>query len=548
MKVLDSKHVLALALLGSCGGAPRATEISASGSDGGTQADASSGTNPDSGGTTTGGNVDGTSAGGDASESTAGANMFDVGSPSRPDRCVVADGIDAVVPCQDKAPPEAFDAEVQWAWTGPGGERNSVVTPLVANLTDDNGDGNIDLCDVPDVVVVAYGCDDVGICVANTGHIYVLDGGTGDLHFRIETPVSASKTPAIGDLDGDGTVEIVSAADGVLVAFDHDGDVHWISPDEDVISGRGAIALADLDLDGDVEVIDGRGIFDHRGILVALPGGGAGLSVAPTSADLDGDGDHEVILSHSVIHDGTPYFDVPDASGFGQVANLDDDPEPEVLFTSYEGLLIVDHDGTVGPMIAPIPETEYNRPLTIHDLDGDDQVEIAVKTATRYGALETNGELMWSTEVQEFSYGAGGTAFDFLGDGSAEAIYADERTLFAFNETGDAVFSLPRSSYTDMEYPVVADVDNDGAAEIVVVSNQNQIGEEPLATVQVIRDREDRWIPARRIWNQHTYHVTNVREDGTIPSPEPHHWELLNTYRTQAQVQSRGGGVCDPAG
>jgi hypothetical protein len=36
-------------------------------------------------------------------------------------------------------------------------------------------------------------------------------------------------------------------------------------------------------------------------------------------------------------------------------------------------------------------------------------------------------------------------------------------------------------------------------------------------TLTVLRDAEDRWIPARRIWNQYSYHVTNVREDGTIP-------------------------------
>jgi hypothetical protein len=102
---------------------------------------------------------------------------------------------------------------------------------------------------------------------------------------------------------------------------------------------------------------------------------------------------------------------------------------------------------------------------------------------------------------------------------------------------------VPRASFTSVEYPTVADVDNDGSAEVVVVSNDywNE-GEEPT-TVQVIRDAEDRWVPARRIWNQHTYHVTNVREDGTIPQFEQPSWELLNTYRTQAQIEN---GICKP--
>ena len=61
-------------------------------------------------------------------------------------------------------------------------------------------------------------------------------------------------------------------------------------------------------------------------------------------------------------------------------------------------------------------------------------------------------------------------------------------------------------------------------------------------TVQVIRDVEDRWIQARRIWNQHAYHVTNVREDGTIPQVAPKSWELFNTFRTNIQIE--GGVLC----
>ena len=62
--------------------------------------------------------------------------------------------------------------------------------------------------------------------------------------------------------------------------------------------------------------------------------------------------------------------------------------------------------------------------------------------------------------------------------------------------------------------------------------------------MQVIRDKMDRWIQARRISNEHTYHVTNVREDGTIPQFEQPAWTRLNTFRTNAQIN--GAGVCNP--
>ena len=64
--------------------------------------------------------------------------------------------------------------------------------------------------------------------------------------------------------------------------------------------------------------------------------------------------------------------------------------------------------------------------------------------------------------------------------------------------------------------------------------------------VQALRDENDGWVPARRIWNQYHDHVTNVREDGTIPTIQPKNWESLNTSHAQAQISP--SGVCVPAG
>jgi hypothetical protein len=55
--------------------------------------------------------------------------------------------------------------------------------------------------------------------------------------------------------------------------------------------------------------------------------------------------------------------------------------------------------------------------------------------------------------------------------------------------------------------------------------------------IEVWGDQRDLWVPARSIWNQHAYHVTNVTESGRIPSNEPESWKPLvgrtyNTYRS----------------
>jgi len=466
-----------------------------------------------------------------------------------PPSCVVVDDMDAVGDCNQEAPPDSFEPDVQWEWLGAGDEQYVVVTPLVANLTDDDGNGTIDLCDVPDVVVVAWST------LGAPGHIHVLDGETGTLHYTIPEPVGFATTPALGDIDGDGLPEIVTAdLSGNLVAFEHDGTLAWTGSN---FAGAyiGALALADMDNDGDVEILGGNQLFDHHGTLLWTAPQPAGANSATTAADLDGDGDLELVLGHAAFHhDGSLAWAAPIEPGYPQVADLDGDMLPEVLLTNPSGLALLEHDGTITyqglrPTGAPTGGLIWLRPATIHDFDGDGMPEYATSSANDYSMYEADGTLVWTAPVSDQSGVAAGTAFDFLGDGNAEAMYADENFLFIFDENGGVLLETPRTSRTGTEYPVVADVDNDGSAEIVVVSNEPIGGGGGNApAVQVIRDVQDRWIQARRIWNQHAYHVTNVREDGTIPQFEPPSWASTNTFRTNAQIE--GGGICipDPAG
>lgn len=478
---------------------------------------------------------------------------IDAGPP--PDLCQVVDGMDAIGDCEEEAPPDSFEPEVQWMWEGIAPDIYSIVTPLVANLTDDDGNGSIDLCDIPDVVVVA---GPTAGSLNSAGHIYVLDGETGTLHFQIATPIDSTVTPALGDIDGDGLVEIVTTVvGGRLVAFEHDGSLKWMGGGPWVSSGgpsstapySGAIALADVDNDGDVEIIAGNLLADHMGTVLWTAPQPSGPWSATTAADLDGDGDLEIVLGHAAYHhDGTQLYLVPSiVPGYPQVADLDGDGLPEILVTNTDGISVIEHDGTlkygpIRPTGAPTGFTTWVRPATIHDFDGDGEPEFAVSSANEYTVYESDGTILWSAPVSDNSGIAAGTAFDFLGDGVAEAMYADETQLFIFDGAGDVLLQTPRSSGTLSEYPVVADVDNDGSAEIVVVSNM--IGGASSPTVQVIRDVSDRWIQARRIWNQHAYHVTNVREDGTIPQNEMPSWSGLNTFRTNAQIE--GGVLCNP--
>ncbi len=500
--------------------------------------------------------VDSSTNGG--SSSTNDTFKFDVGDdgdmsgdtedPPGPS-CKVVDDMDAVGSCEDEAPPNSFEPDVQWAWPGAEGETQVVGTPVVANLSDDNADGEIDLCDIPDVVVVAYPGPNY---LSWVGHLHVIDGETGTTKLSImDEHVSALVNPALGDIDNDGIPEIISAQQdtpmgtgtGHLIAFEHDGTLKW-KGDTDFTIGQNAVALADLDNDGDVEIMLGGYVADHEGTTLWSTSQGVNAITTAFAVDLDGDEDLEVINgSHAFHHDGTPYYSGVGGIGHPQVADLDGDGEPEILVVTQSGMTLIEHDGALAQ--ANIQASLANwRPAAIHDMDGDELPEIAVGASNNYSVLEDDFTPKWTTTVLDSSGYAAGTAFDFLGDGSAEAMYADETTLFIYGENAQVLLMSSRESWTQAENPVVVDVDNDGSAEIIVASNIGY-NNGMTAPVQAIRDVEDRWIQARRIWNQHAYHVTNVREDGTIPQFQPKSWQSLNTFRTQAQIAS-GGGVCVP--
>lgn len=230
--------------------------------------------------------------------------------------------------CQYKPPVLPLAPKLEWSWTGSTiahAEYDQVInTPIVIDLDGDK---------IPEVVIVTSKGgpgNDTDFSHTDPAFLRVLDGKTGlekwganvdaykdGSNAQPDYRVNPRGTPAAGDLDGDGTIEIVvPRRTGGLLAFRADGSFLWRSTGVDgttpydPVFGSVTVALADMDNDGKAEVVAGGIIFDHTGKLVSdahlshEKWGSNDASYGPVSIIADVDGDPATTEQHLVT--GTP--------------------------------------------------------------------------------------------------------------------------------------------------------------------------------------------------------------------------------------------------
>ncbi|HNC94882.1 MAG TPA: VCBS repeat-containing protein, partial [Myxococcota bacterium] len=237
------------------------------------------------------------------------------------------------------------------------------------------------------------------------------------------------------------------------------------------------------------------------------------------------------------IQDGSP--DGPCAA-----ADFDLDGSPEWVHVSSGTVYLSDLSGTVR-WASAVPQGGGGPP-TVADFDADGYPEVGVAGAYYYVVFDNDGSILWQNPVQDYSSSVtGSSVFDFEGDGKADVVYADEVILWVFDGATGAIKLQEdnHASGTLYEYPLIVDVDNDGATEVVLASNN--YGFPGWNGISVIGDMNGSWRPSRPIWNQYAYNIRNVEDDGSIPRHPDAFWKSFNNFRTGGTSLGLGSELAD---
>lgn len=249
---------------------------------------------------------------------------------------------------------------LMWSWQGSHfmPEYDQVmVSPVVVQLNDDNGDGKINNSDVADVIVITFKDDqytDGGLVRALSG----IDGSELWDYSNGGIIADARSSVAAGDLDGDGFVEIVTSnrEEAFYNILDNKGNIKKrIEKNETNWRTIGQIALADLNNDGAIEVIAPDGVYEYDAGVSMY---GYAWTPSPISFDYDSDGKQEVFADQTLFdrNGGAIWsYQAQNKVWFSSVANLDNDVKPELIISSPASLSsaensfisVLEHDGSV---------------------------------------------------------------------------------------------------------------------------------------------------------------------------------------------------------
>jgi len=265
-------------------------------------------------------------------------------------------------------------------------------------------------------------------------------------------------SPAVADLNGDGANEVIGSAYSVVVLDGANGSLKWRAKSGHDSSESNAdnvgrtwpgVVTADVDGDGDLEIITAHGagyvsVYDQNGDFCS------GWPKRPVTSelrslavyDLEGDGDMEIIV------------------GSARGAN-------------YNNIYIYEHNGDLRPGWPQLSSGccaygIYNDNLTIGDIDGDGKGEIVAPSDVHYiCAFKDDGSRIPANDMYgEKMWGEVGVWVDL------------EAELRGWGYCGTE--HRPNFCHCPAS---IGDVNGDGTQEIVAIGNVHNCGTSPYSNL-----------------------------------------------------------------
>lgn len=196
--------------------------------------------------------------------------------------------------------------------------------------------------------------------------------------------------------------------------------------------------------------------------------------------------------------------------GSSQVADFDADGTPEILVRTSMGRLSL-YSVKENKEIFRDAYIMTGYPA-IGDIDGDSIPEIvglissSRMVAYKYDPQHSRLVTIWEMPHSDRSAQTSMTLFDFNGDGKCEIVYRDETSLRIIDGSGSkpvTVANMMVSSATKSEYPVVADIDGDNEAEIVISGTMYKDFKKDNASINIFKANRWAWAAAPQWWGSY---------------------------------------------
>ncbi len=328
-------------------------------------------------------------------------------------------------------------------------------------LGDVDGDGKLE---------VVVGSTESGI--GNTdNYVYVFNGEDGSVEWKISTGNQVWSSPAIGDVDGDGKLEVVIGSDDrkVYAINGKDGSISWSYQTGGLV--RSSPSLGDLDGDGTLEVV--IGCYDYKVYAIKSTPSGEKIVWQGLAGT-----DFYRMKSFPLVSELWNYPTGDDITSSSALGDIDEDGKLEVIIGSHDDKVYAlnSEDGTelwnyaTGSSISCSP--------ALGDIDGDGKLEVVVGSDDNYlYALNgENGNLIWQFDTQS-DVDSSPALGDVDGDGKLEVIFGNtyDGRIFALNGENGGVLWSHKTNYIIISSPALGDVDGDGKLEVVIGSGDHYL-------------------------------------------------------------------------